>query len=512
MSGTVLGHVVMAVIMLVSLVVLVAYLTTFERKILAWMQGRRGPNRIGFAGMLQPLADAIKFVRKEYITPRQANRVLFKLAPLWVLCPSWLAWAFIPFSASWVYVDSPTALLWILALSVLSSSGVLFAGWASNSKYARLGALRAASQMMAYEVSLSLSLVSVVVACQSMSLVDIVQVQKGGMIYWLIGPLLPVAVVFWISLLAETHRTPFDVVEGESELVAGYHVEYSGMGFAMFFIAEYSNIWLSSILMSLLFFGGWHSPFEGMGLMTYVTSWVPGICWLMGKTLCWVFAYIWLRASLPRYRFDQIMSIGWQVLVPWSLAWIPILALAVIISESYGISGLYYLTLLNVLIIALVCVSTSKSLKRLLLLDVLKSLYITWCVSISQKSTVEYPEQSTPRSDRFRGALALNKYESGQERCIACRLCEASCPATAITIESHECDGVRQASRFDIDAFKCIHCGLCEDACPVDAIVLTQKEHIVYSKRGQNILTKDILLGMGEAFGQSEPVQTEDDA
>ena len=322
-----------AVGILVCVLVAVAYLTTLERKILAWMQGRRGPNRVGYGGLLQPLADGIKFLSKEAIMPSEANPWLFTLAPVMVVVPGWLMWVIVPLQPQWVLVDMECGLLWIMAMGGLSACGVLFAGWASNSKYALLGAMRAASQMIAYGISWGLCLVNVAIVSESMNIQTIVQAQQGGIVYWWVWPLLPVCVVFWISAMAETHRTPFDVVEGESELVAGYHVEYSGIGFALFFIAEYGAMYTTSLWMSLLFFGGWHSPFEGIIGWDYCTSWIPGCIWLLLKTLLWVFVYIWVRASLPRYRYDQIMGLGWKVLVPCALLWIPLVSFIMVIVE-----------------------------------------------------------------------------------------------------------------------------------------------------------------------------------
>lgn len=311
---------------IIGVLISVAYLTTAERKILGWMQGRRGPNSVGFGGMLQPLADGIKFIYKECIIPTHANTILFRLAPLMVVVPGWLMWAIVPIAPGVVFADIPLGILWILAMGGLASLGILCAGWASHSVYALLGGMRAVSQMIAYGVGLSLSLMSVVIVSGSMNLSAIVASQSGGIWHWWVWPLLPVCCVFWIASIAETHRNPFDVVEGESELVAGYHVEYSGMGFALFFIAEYGAMYLSALWMSLLFFGGWHSPFSNIIFLDAVTSWIPGSVWLLMKVVFWVFVYIWVRASLPRYRYDQIMYVGWRVLVPVALLWIPIVS------------------------------------------------------------------------------------------------------------------------------------------------------------------------------------------
>lgn len=316
-------------ICIVAVLIAVAYLTTVERKLLAWMQGRRGPNSVGFAGLLQPVADGIKFLHKEFTIPTQANKWLFIMSPLLVIIPGWLTWAIVPIGPAQTIVDMPLGILWIIAMGGIAACGILIAGWSSHSTYALMGALRAASQMIAYGMGISLSLVSVVIVSGSMNITEIVLAQKGGIWHWWVWPLLPVCCVFWIAQLAETHRTPFDVAEGESEIVAGYHVEYSGMGFAFFFIAEYGAMYLASVWMSLLFFGGWLSPCEGIWLADALTAWVPGVVWLGLKTMFWVFLYIWLRASLPRYRYDQIMYVGWKVLVPIALIWIPVVSFCV---------------------------------------------------------------------------------------------------------------------------------------------------------------------------------------
>ncbi|UTC24790.1 NADH-quinone oxidoreductase subunit NuoH [Candidatus Comchoanobacter bicostacola] len=315
-----------ALCILIPLVVAVAYLTTLERKIIGYMQLRVGPNRVGFGGMLQPIADAIKFVTKELVYPEHADGLLYYLSPLLLLVPSLTAWAVIPFSESWVLADIDAGLLFVFAMTSLGSYGVLLAGWASNSKYAMLGSMRSCAQIISYEIAMGFALVGVILLADSLNLQKIVYAQAGGILHWNWLPLFPMFIVYWICAVAETNRAPFDVAEGESELVAGFHVEYSGMLFATFFIAEYANMIFISVFTSTLFFGGWLSPFEGIPYISTWFSWVPGIIWLAGKSSFFVFLYLWMRATFPRYRYDQLMMLGWKTLIPISLAWIPFIS------------------------------------------------------------------------------------------------------------------------------------------------------------------------------------------
>lgn len=300
---------------LVPLILTVAYTTYVERKVIGYMQVRIGPNRVGPRGLLQPIADMVKLLFKEIVVPDKANRFIFLLSPLLTLVPAFTAWAVIPFGEGLVIADINAALLYVLALTSLGVYGVIMAGWASNSKYAMLGAMRSAAQIVAYEIAMGFALVGVLVMAGSLSLVNIVLVQEGGLSHWLIGPLLPLFVIYFIAGVAETNRAPFDVAEGESEIVAGFHVEYSGMAFAIFFLAEYANMILISALASVMFLGGWLSPFEGLGWF----EWVPGIVWFLLKVYSLLFLFLWFRATFPRYRYDQIMRLGWKVFIPITL-------------------------------------------------------------------------------------------------------------------------------------------------------------------------------------------------
>ncbi len=306
----------------VPIMLSVAYLTLAERKVIGYIQVRIGPNRVGPRGLLQPIADGLKLLMKEIIIPTNSNRFLFMLGPLLALAPALAAWAVVPFSEGMVVSNIDAGLLYILALTSMGIYGVIIAGWASNSKYAFLGALRSAAQMVSYEIAMGFALVGVLIAGGSLNLQQIVLAQDGNVIHWFLLPLLPLFLVYFIAGIAETNRAPFDVAEGESEIVAGFHVEYSGMSFALFFLAEYANMILISALTSIFFLGGWLSPFEGIPVLEGLFSWVPGIGWLLLKTAALLFLFLWFRATFPRYRYDQIMRLGWKVFIPITIVWL----------------------------------------------------------------------------------------------------------------------------------------------------------------------------------------------
>ncbi len=306
----------------------VAYLTFFERKTIGYMQVRLGPNRVGPRGWGQPIADALKLLTKEVIIPANASRFLFLVAPVLTLTPALAAWAVIPFADGLVLADIDAGLLYVLALTSMGVYGVIIAGWASNSKYAFLGALRSAAQIVAYEIAMGFALVGVLMAGGSLNLGAIVEAQGGGVTGWFVWPLLPLFVVYFVSGVAETNRAPFDVAEGESEIVAGFHVEYSGMAFAVFFLAEYANMILIAALTALLFLGGWLSPLapEWLGPLAGVpvlgALLGDGIHWFFAKTAFFLFCFLWFRATFPRYRYDQIMRLGWKVFLPITIVWL----------------------------------------------------------------------------------------------------------------------------------------------------------------------------------------------
>ena len=323
---------IMVIAIIVPLLVVVAYYTYAERKIIASMQGRLGPNVVGPKGLMQPFADGVKLFFKEIVIPADSNKFLFLLAPVITFTVAFSAWAVIPFDSTMVLADINAGLLYILAMTSLGVYGIIIAGWASNSKYALLGAMRSASLIIAYEIAMGFSLVGVIMVSGSLNLGDIVSSQAGSIFNWLWVPLFPLFIIYFIAGVAETNRAPFDVAEGESELVAGFHVEYSGMGFAIFFIAEYANMILISILTAILFFGGWLSPFNIdnaiiLEINDYANNIIlflinDGVHWLIIKTLFFMFCFIWFRATFPRYRYDQIMRLGWKILIPITIIWI----------------------------------------------------------------------------------------------------------------------------------------------------------------------------------------------
>lgn len=313
-------------LIIVPLMLGVAYLTYAERKVIGYIQMRIGPNRVGPFGLLQPIADGLKLLMKEVILPSKSNLYLFVLAPVLTIGPALAAWAVMPFGPELVLADINAGLLYVLAITSMSVYGIVIAGWASNSRYAFLGAMRSAAQVVSYEIAMGFALVGVLIAAGSLNLGEIVLAQSGGIFYWYWLPLLPLFVVYFISGVAETNRAPFDIAEGESEIVAGFHVEYSGMAFAVFFLAEYADMILISMLAATLFLGGWLSPFEGIPYLEPMFAWVPGLVWLLLKTCLFLFFYLWIRATFPRYRYDQIMRLGWKIFIPVTLVWIVIIA------------------------------------------------------------------------------------------------------------------------------------------------------------------------------------------
>ena len=323
-------------IVTVILILSVAFTTLWERKVIGWMQLRKGPNRVGsifglLPGIFQPFADVIKLLVKEVVVPSAANKVLFRLAPIITLIPAFAIWAVMPLDPDLTIARIDAGLLYVLSLTSVGVYGIIIAGWASNSKYALLGAMRSAAQIVAYEIAMGFALVGVVMAAGSLNLGEIVGGQQGGFSHWYFLPLLPLFVVYVISGLAETNRAPFDVAEGESEIVAGFHVEYSGIAFALFFLAEYANMILISALTAVFFMGGWLSPFEGWSFLQgsfLQFLMAPSVVWLLFKLFFFLTAFMWYRATFPRYRYDQIMRIGWKVLIPVTLVWIFVEGLA----------------------------------------------------------------------------------------------------------------------------------------------------------------------------------------
>jgi len=323
-AGAVAWIVLKILLIAMPVIITVAFYVVWERKLIGWMHVRRGPMYIGM-GILQAFADVFKLLFKEVIQPAKAEPFLYKLAPLLTLAPAFAAWAVVPFDTRVVLSNANAGLLYLLAMTSLGVYGIILAGWASNSKYAFLGAMRAAAQVVSYEIAMGFAMVGVMVGAGSLNLTDIVMAQSGnaGALEWFMVPMLPLFVVYFISGVAETNRAPFDVVEGESEIVAGHMVEYSGSAFALFFLAEYANMILISFLTSIFFLGGWLSPFQGLGI-PFLS--VDGWWWLFAKVFFFASCFIWFRASFPRYRYDQIMRLGWKVFIPLTIAWICVVA------------------------------------------------------------------------------------------------------------------------------------------------------------------------------------------
>jgi NADH-quinone oxidoreductase subunit H len=323
-SRAVVFYGVIAVVLFISIILVMAFLTLAERRVIGAMQVRIGPNRVGPRGLLQPFADVLKLMLKEIVIPTASSKFLFVIAPLLAVIPALAAWAVVPLWPGFVPADINAGLLYLLALSSAGVYGVILAGWSTNSKYAFLGAMRAAAQMVAYEIAMGFALVGVVMAAGSLNLGEIIEKQAGGHFSFFFWWMIPLFVVYFISGVAETNRAPFDVVEGESEIVAGFHVEYSGMAFAVFFVAEYVNMILISALTSIFFFGGWLSPFESWSFMPQFLR-ASGFHWLFIKLAFFLFCYLWFRATFPRYRYDQIMRLGWKVFIPVTLVWLVVL-------------------------------------------------------------------------------------------------------------------------------------------------------------------------------------------
>ena len=319
-----------AVCIILPLLLCVAYLILWERKLIGWMHVRLGPNRVGPMGLLQPIADVLKLLLKEVMVPSAVSRGMYIIAPLMVLMPAVAIWAVVPFQAEAVVSNINAGLLYVMAISSVGVYGVILAGWASNSKYAFLGAMRASAQMISYEIAMGFALVTVLMVTGSLNLSDIVNSQNRGffadhgvnILSWNWLPLLPMFGVYFISGVAETNRHPFDVVEGESEIVAGHMIEYSGMAFALFFLAEYINMIVISAMTATMFLGGWASPIDAP-----VFNWIPGFFWLLIKVFLLLSVFIWLRASFPRYRYDQIMRLGWKIFIPLTVGWLVVVAI-----------------------------------------------------------------------------------------------------------------------------------------------------------------------------------------
>ena len=421
------------IFLLIPILVSVAMIVWLDRRVWGLVQKRRGPNVVGPFGLFQTLADALKYIFKEIIIPASANKVVFILAPIVTMTLALVAWAVIPMSENLVLADINVGILYLFAVSSLGVYGIIMGGWASNSKYPFLGAIRSAAQMVSYEVSIGIIIINVLLCVGSLNLNEIVIAQKE---LWYVIPLFPMFVIFFISALAETNRPPFDLPEAEAELVAGYQTEYSGMMYAMFWLGEYANILLMCAMGSILFLGGWLPIMD-----VYPLNVIPAPFWMILKILFLFLLFALIKAIVPRYRYDQLMRLGWKIFLPFSLIYLVLTA-----------SFLFYF-------------------------------------------------EKGPISPRMRGEHALRRYPNGEERCIACKLCEAVCPAQAITIESSErSDGSRKTTRYDIDMLKCIYCGLCQESCPVDAIVQGPNFEFATETREELYYNKEKLLQNGDRW------------
>ncbi len=462
------------------LMLAVAMVIYAERKIWAAIALRRGPNVVGPFGLLQSFADGLKVFLKETIIPTSANQGLFLIAPIVTFTVALIVWAVVPFQAGVVLADVNVGLLYVLAASSLGVYGVIVAGWASNSKYPFFSALRAAAQMVSYEVAIGFVLITVVLYAGTFNLSGIVVAQRGfglGIVNAFAFNLLlfPMWVVFFISSMAETFRTPFDLVEAESELVAGHQTEYSSMSFALFWLGEYANVILMCALNAILFWGGWLPP---LNIDPFPWFHIPGIIWLFIKMSLFFFMFGWVKATVPRYRYDQLMRLGWKIFLRQRMA------------------DAHPLWRANRMI--------ARSLKAFTLWEFLRAHALTLKYFFKPKATINYPYEKNPTSPRFRGEHALRRYPNGEERCIACKLCEAICPALAITIEAEPReDGSRRTTRYDIDMVKCIYCGLCAEACPVDAIVEGPNLEFATETREELLYDKVKLLENGDKWEQA---------
>ena len=463
----------------------------------ASIQLRHGPNVVGPFGLLQPMADGLKLLLKETIVPSSANRVVFIIAPMITFMLALVAWAVIPFDDGWVIANINVGILYLFAISSLGVYGIIMAGWASNSKYAFLGALRSAAQMVSYEVSIGFVLITVLLCVGSLNLSEVVLAQSGWFFNWFWLPLLPMFVIFFISALAETNRAPFDLPKSEAELVAGFHVEYSAMTFALFFLGEYANM----ILMSAHERDPVPGRLDVADRRTRPSPGSPARSGSRSRSRSCCSSSCWTGQRCPRYRYDQLMRLGWKVFLPVSLVW-------VVLTAGVLQFGGWVPKLLGSTHDGLARPYRARSLPALPSWSTGFALTLNYM--FKPKVTVNYPYEKGPLSPRFRGEHALRRYPNGEERCIACKLCEAICPALAITIEAEpRDDGSRRTTRYDIDMTKCIYCGFCQEACPVDAIVEGPNFEFATETREELFYDKDKLLANGDRWEpRSRPTST----
>ena len=474
-----------SLLLLVILLVAIAYVLLADRKIWAAVQIRRGPNVVGPWGLLQSFADLLKFVFKEPIIPAGANKGVFLLAPLVTCTLALAAWAVIPVNAGWVIADINVGILYIFAISSLMVYGIIMAGWASNSKYPFLAALRSAAQMVSYEVSIGFVIITVLLCAGSLNLSAIVAAQdtRFGMFGWYWLPLFPMFVIFFVSALAETNRPPFDLVEAESELVAGFMVEYGSTPYMMFMLGEYVAIATMCAMATILFLGGWLPPFP-----------VRAVHLGAGRDLVHAQGAVHLlpvrhgqgdRAALPLRPADAARLEG----VPAAFA-------------RHGGDRRGGAAIRRPGAEMRMTMRLDQAARSVFLTEFVSAFFLAMRYFFKPKATLNYPFEKGPLSPRFRGEHALRRYPNGEERCIACKLCEAICPAQAITIEAgpRRNDGTRRTTRYDIDMVKCIYCGLCQEACPVDAIVEGPNFEFATETREELYYDKERLLANGDRW------------
>lgn len=497
--------IVKVLLVFVILVLLTLFNIWWERRVVARMQHRIGPNVNGPFGLLQSLADGVKLALKEDITPTRADKAVFFTAPVLAVVPSFVTFAVIPFGPTvrlpWSHIhtplqvtDLPVAVLFVMAIASIGIYGIVLGGWASGSTYSLLGGLRSSAQMISYEVAMGLALVSVFLYAGSLSTSEIVAAQ-GNLWFGLV--LAPSFVIYVISMVGETNRAPFDLPEAEGELVGGFHTEYSSLKFALFFLAEYINMATVSALATTLFLGGWHVPFWIDHVWAGANEGYWPVLWFFGKLLVFIWGFIWLRGTLPRLRYDQFMKLGWQRLIPVSLLWILAVAVIRAVALQRG-EDLRWVSIAAGL--AIVTGGAWWSL-RPSPFAALAGFAVTFKTQFRKPVTEQYPFVKEPTAPRFHGRHQLNRWEDGLEKCVGCELCAWACPADAIYVEGADnteaerySPGERYGRVYQINYLRCILCGLCVEACPTRALTMTNEYELADDNRRDLIWEKSDLL------------------